>query len=304
MQQIASVFRRFTEEIPSLPTKSEVPMSAYTSLRIGGPAELMVFPQDEQQLTDVLRIANESEVKPLIIGSGSNLLVPDEGLRALLVMTKDGLTDLTLLSPTRILAQCGVSMTRLASFARDNSLSGLEFAHGIPGTVGGGVFMNAGAYGGEIAQVAAVTNFMLPDGSVTEYVGREQSFSYRNSAFQTMQGLILNTEFELTPADKEAIAARMKELSEKRRSSQPLELPSAGSAFKRPESGFAAAMIAEAGLKGARVGGAAVSEKHAGFIVNLGGASACDVLELIELIKARVFAAFGVELEPEIRILQ
>jgi UDP-N-acetylmuramate dehydrogenase len=209
---------------------------------------------------------------------------------------------LTLLQGNQIEAMAGMTLAQTAMFAARNHLSGLEFAHGIPGTVGGGIYMNAGAYGGELKDVAVATEFMLPDGSTVWVEGEEQDFSYRHSCFQERQGIIVRSRFQLTPGKEEEIRQRIYELNEKRRASQPLELPSAGSTFKRPKQGYAAALIQEAGLKGFRVGGAAVSEKHSGFVVNLGGATAADVLELVEQVRKRVYEHSGILLEPEVRL--
>ena len=201
-----------------------------------------------------------------------------------------------------IVAGAGVPLARLALFAQQQGLTGLEFAHGIPGTVGGGMVMNAGAYGGELVQVAVSARFLTRDGTLKTYEGPEMGLSYRHSAFMEEPGVVISAAFRLTPGDPEAILARMRELMERRRASQPLDLPSAGSTFKRPVGGYAAALIQNAGLKGLRVGGAAVSEKHAGFVVNLGGATGADVLTLMSQVRARVKESSGIELEPEVRI--
>ena len=193
-------------------------------------------------------------------------------------------------------------LARLAMFAQKNGLTGLEFAHGIPGTVGGGMYMNAGAYGGELVQVAVSARFLTPEGELLTLKGEAMGLGYRRSACMAMPGVIVSAAFRLQPGDPEAILARMRELLERRRASQPLDLPSAGSTFKRPVGGYAAALIQEAGLKGLRVGDAQVSEKHAGFVVNLGQATSADVLELIAQVRARVKENSGIELEPEVWI--
>ena len=303
MSQGSALFRTLRQKLPSVALRAEEPLSARTSFRIGGPAEVMAFPQNAEQLKAVLLAARELGVCPLILGAGTNVLAPDEGIRGLVIYTRDALREMRLLTPTRIEAMAGVPMARLALFAKDAGLTGLEFAHGITGTIGGGIYMNAGAYGGELRNVAVKTEVLHFDGTSEVLEGEAQKFSYRNSAFQKMDGVILRTELELQSGDREQIAARMRELSEKRRASQPLELPSAGSAFKRPQGGYAAALIEQAGLKGFAVGGTAVSEKHAGFIVNYGGATAKDVLELIHAVQEQVYESSGVRLEPEIRLL-
>lgn len=297
-----SLFEVLSEKLPSLTLKREELLSHHTSFRIGGPAEVMAFPHTVGELSDLLRTVSALGVRPALLGAGTNVLAPDEGLRGLVIVTRDCLMCLERTDETHIAALAGVSMAKLAIFAQEANLTGLEFAHGIPGTVGGGVYMNAGAYGGEIMRVAEKTDFLRMDGSMQTFTGVAQGFAYRTSAFQSMQGVIVRTVFALTEGKREAIRAHMQELAEKRRASQPLELPSAGSAFKRPVGGYAAALIEQAGLKGFQVGGAAVSEKHAGFIVNRGGATAADVLKLIEIVQRRVLENSGIALEPEIRL--
>lgn len=282
--------------------RREEPLSRHTSFRIGGPAERMVFPRSAEQLRQILLTAGELELRPRILGSGTNVLAPDEGVRGLVIVTKDALTGLERTQAGTVLAMSGMTLAQTAMFAARNGLSGLEFAHGIPGSVGGGVFMNAGAYGGELRDVVLRTEYMEPDGKCRWYEGAEQGFAYRKSVFQEKRGIILRAELALSSGKEEEIRKKIRELNEKRRASQPLELPSAGSTFKRPQNGYAAALIEAAGLKGLRVGGAAVSEKHAGFVVNLGGATAKDVLELVRTVTERVFAHSGVTLEPEVRL--
>lgn len=278
------------------------PLSAHTSFRIGGPAALMAFPKNEDELAVLLRAASQCGVKPRILGAGTNVLAPDEGLDGLVICTKDCLLGLRALEGGRIEAMAGETLAHAAVFARGQSLTGLEFAHGIPGTVGGGVYMNAGAYGGEIAQVAEETTVLMADGTRRVLRGAEQAFAYRMSAFERMECIIVKTVFALRPGDADEIGARMRELMEKRRTSQPLELPSAGSTFKRPAGAYAGALIEASGLKGRGVGGAEVSRKHAGFVVNRGGATARDVIETIKLVQETVYADSGFRLEPEVRI--
>lgn len=278
------------------------PLSAHTSFRIGGPAALMAFPKNEDELAALLRAASQCDVRPRILGAGTNVLAPDEGLDGLVICTKDCLLGLRALEGGRIEAMAGETLAHAAVFARGQSLTGLEFAHGIPGTVGGGVYMNAGAYGGEIAQVAEETTVLMTDGTRRVLRGAEQAFAYRTSAFERMECIIVKAVFALRPGDADEIGARMRELMEKRRTSQPLELPSAGSTFKRPAGAYAGALIEASGLKGRGVGGAEVSRKHAGFVVNRGGATARDVLETIKLVQETVYADSGFRLEPEVRI--
>lgn len=297
-----SLFDIFAQKLPGVVLRPEEPLASHTSFRIGGSAELMAFPKCAEELSLLLALSKEMDIKPVILGAGSNVLAPDEGLRGL-VICMTALDQIEQCSETSFYADCGVTLKKAAMFARDRSLTGLEFAHGIPGSVGGGVYMNAGAYGGELRQVVTKTTVMEPDGTVKTVEGEAQGFSYRHSVFMEQDCIILGAAFQLQHGEKETIRARMQELSDKRRASQPLELPSAGSTFKRPVGGYAAALIEQAGLKGYQHGGAAVSEKHAGFVVNKGGATARDVLELMEEVKQRVYQTSGILLEPEVRIL-
>lgn len=293
-------FDRLSNRFPCLELHPAEPMANHTSFRIGGPAP-MAFPSSAEELTELYRYCLEQNIRPLILGAGTNVLAPDEGLETLVICTK-GLSEIADLGNGVLEAEAGVPMAKLACLARDLGLTGLEFSHGIPGTVGGGVYMNGGAYGGEMCQVAISTTALMSDGSLWEAVGEEQAFSYRNSAFQKKGAVILRTRFQLKQGETEAIAAKMRELMEKRRNSQPLELPSAGSFFKRPQGNFAGALIEHAGLKGKGIGKAAISEKHAGFLVNLGGATAADVLATMALVQKKVKEYSGVQLEPEVRI--
>lgn len=290
------------QAVPGLFIREEEPLARHTSFRIGGPAALFVKPADEKQLAQVLRFAASREISPRILGAGTNVLAPDEGLRELVVCTRDALLGLSDLGQGKIEAYAGETLAKTAVFAKNRGLAGLEFAHGIPGTVGGGIYMNAGAYGGEMKQVAIETSVLTMDGETQVFSGDAQGFSYRTSAFEKSGAIIVKTVLQLTPGDKTEIAAKMQELIEKRRASQPLELPSAGSTFKRPAGAFAGALIQAADLKGVSVGGAQVSEKHAGFVVNTGGATAKDVRALIALVQKRVFETSGVTLQPEVRI--
>ena len=294
--------KKLRQAVPALTILEEEPLSRHTSFRIGGPAALFVKPADEDQLAQVLRFAASHDITPRMLGAGTNVLAPDEGLRELVVCTKDALLGLSDLGGGKIEAYAGETLSKTAVFAKNLSLTGLEFAHGIPGTVGGGIYMNAGAYGGEMKQAAIETTVLTMDGETQVFSGEAQGFSYRTSAFEKMDAIIVKTRLQLAPGDKAEISAKMQELIEKRRASQPLELPSAGSTFKRPEGAFAGALIQEAGLKGTRVGGAQVSEKHAGFVVNTADATADDVKKLIALVQKRVFETSGIPLQPEVRI--
>lgn len=278
------------------------PLSRHTSFRIGGPARLMAFPPAAEQLQKVLVLCRRWEIVPIVLGNGSNVLAPDEGINGL-VVCMSGLNSVAR-SGSAILSDSGVTLARLASFAQQNGLSGLEFAHGIPGTLGGGVFMNAGAYGGELKDVVTESRCLTLAGEEQVLRGEEQQFSYRRSAYSDRDRIIISARLELKRGDPEEIRSQMAELSAQRREKQPLEYPSAGSTFRRPEGHFAAALIEQCGLKGDTVGGAQVSEKHAGFVINRGGATCADVLQLVEHIQETVLRETGVELELEVRILQ
>ncbi|CAH0541373.1 UDP-N-acetylenolpyruvoylglucosamine reductase (EC 1.3.1.98) [Oscillospiraceae bacterium] len=290
------------QALPDLKILDEEPLARHTSFRIGGPAAIFAQPATVEALSEFLKFLAARGISPRILGAGTNVLAPDEGLREVVICTKDALTGLRDLGDGKIEAFAGETLSKTAVFARNLSLTGLEFAHGIPGTVGGGIYMNAGAYGGEMKQVAAQTTVLTMDGETRVFAGEAQGFAYRTSAFENLPVIIVKTVFQLAPGGKEEISARMQELMDKRRTSQPLELPSAGSTFKRPEGAYAGALIQGANLKGISVGGACVSEKHAGFIVNAGGATARDVKVLIELVQKRVFETSGYCLQPEVRI--
>ncbi|MBQ7801150.1 MAG: UDP-N-acetylmuramate dehydrogenase [Oscillospiraceae bacterium] len=282
--------------------RMEEPMSRHTSFRIGGPAEVMAFPKDREELAKILKVSALLDTKPAILGAGTNILAPDDGIRGLVVCLKDCMDGMERTDENHVRIMAGVTMTRAAMFAANLGLSGLEFAHGIPGTVGGGVYMNAGAYGGEICQVCESVEIMDMAGNLRTCGKEKMKFSYRHSILEEEPGIVISAVFRLEPKSAEEIKARMKELQEKRSASQPLNLPSAGSAFKRPVGGYAAALIDQAGLKGFRVGGAGISEKHAGFAVNLGGATAADVRNLLRQVSDRVYENSGIRIEPEVRI--
>ena len=302
MMNITDFQSKITTLLPEMDLRFAEPMAKHTSFRIGGPAEVMAFPQNADALASLLKVSALLDCKPAILGAGTNILAPDEGIKGLVICLKDCLGGMERVDATRIRVAAGVTMTRAAVYAAGLGLSGLEFAHGIPGCVGGGVYMNAGAYGGEICQVCESVDIMRMDGSVVTFSGSEMGFSYRHSRLEEEPGIVLGATFCLQPKPDEEIRALMQDLMSRRKSSQPLEYPSAGSAFKRPVGGYAAALIDQAGLKGFRVGGAAVSEKHAGFVVNLGDATASDVKTLLYRVSDRVFEASGIRLEPEVRI--
>lgn len=290
--------------LPGLELHENEPMSAHCSFRIGGLARLMACPSSGTEAAALLRLLHESGVPVELMGKGTNLLVADEGLDAVVVRMGEALSGAELLPGGRVRAGAGISLARLAVFAAEAGLSGLEFAHGIPGSLGGAVFMNAGAYGGEMRDVLESAELALSDGTVAEVPAEELELTYRHSALEGTGRLVTAATVRLTPAEPEAIRERMRELIEKRRASQPLDMPSAGSTFKRPAVGYAAALIDQSGLKGFAVGGAQVSEKHAGFVINRGGATFDDVVQLMEHIQKTVFEKSGVRLEPEVRILK
>ncbi len=302
MTELTDFQRKLSALLPDIDLRFEEPMSRHTSFRIGGTVEVMAFPKDPEELSEILKASALLDCKPAILGAGTNVLAPDEGLRGLVICLKDCLDGMTRLEGNRIRVMAGVTMARAAVFAANQGLAGLEFAHGIPGTIGGGVYMNAGAYGGEIAQVCECVELMDYTGNIRKYCRSNMEFSYRHSILEEVDAIVISAEFVLTPGEPESIRARMKELIAKRSASQPLDLPSAGSAFKRPVGGYAAALIDQAGLKGYQVGGAAISTKHAGFAVNLGGATAQDVKTLLRDVSDKVYENSGIRIEPEIRI--
>ena len=262
----------------------------------------MAFPKNSEELSGLLKTSALLDIKPAILGAGTNVLAPDEGIRGLVICLKDCLSGMERLDDRRIRVMAGVTMTRAAVFAANQGLSGMEFAHGIPGSVGGGIYMNAGAYGGELSDICQSVDVMDMDGNLTTFTREQMGFSYRHSILEEQPGIVVSAVFALESKPEEEIRAKMKELQAKRSASQPLDLPSAGSAFKRPVGGYAAALIDQAGLKGYTVGGAAISTKHAGFAVNLGGATAKDVRDLLEQVSDIVFEKFRIRLEPEVRI--
>lgn len=302
MTELTDFQKQFSDFLSDIQYRFNEPMANHTSFRIGGNAEIMAFPKTQEELSKLLLAAKTFGVIPRILGAGTNVLAPDEGIDGLVICLKDCMDGMERIDDTHLRIAAGVTMTRAAVYAANLDLSGLEFAHGIPGTVGGGVYMNAGAYGGEICQVCTSVDVMLEDGTVRCYSCDEMKFSYRHSVLEDEGGIVLSAVFELTPQASDEIKAKMKELMAKRSASQPLDLPSAGSAFKRPAGGYAAALIDQTGLRGFTVGGAGISTKHAGFAVNLGGATAADVKSLLAQVSDLVYERFNIRLEPEVRI--
>ena len=276
-------------------------MKNYTTFRTGGPADFLVFPETKEQLKAILLLVKAENISLTVIGNGSNLLVSDKGIRGVVVCTCK--MKEVYANGTEIVASCGVSMASLAACAKQASLTGLEFASGIPGTVGGGIVMNAGAYDGCLADCAKETLCMDLNGNEKRFCGEEQQFGYRKSAFSGGEWIVLETKFRLTPGNMQEIEDKMKDLNARRKEKQPLEKPSAGSTFKRPEGYFAGKLIQDADLKGYRVGGACVSEKHAGFVVNDQNGTTEDVLAVIRRCQDTVLKKFGVQMETEVRII-
>ena len=287
--------------LPGVKMTSDAPLSVCTTLRLGGPADLLAEPASAEEIADLLRVAKEFDVPVTVIGRGSNLLVRDGGVRGLVIRLAQGMRKLSLEGNT-IVAEAGASLAEVAALAHRSGLAGLAFASGIPGAVGGGTVMNAGAYGGELKDVISKVEGVDPDGSPFTFDGSEMAFGYRTSRLQHEPGIVTRVTFTLTPGDPKAIAAEMNELNERRRAKQPLDVPSAGSTFKRPEGHFAGALIEQCGLKGYAIGGARISEKHAGFLISTGG-TAADFEALIVYVRCVVWAKTGVRLEPEVRII-
>lgn len=305
MENLEKAISQIKEALPGLRLLENEPMAEHCSFRIGGPVRALAIPSDVSSLSKICYYLKLNHIAPYILGNGTNILFPDEGLRDLFIISTERLTKMFLLPDGAVYAEAGVSLAKLASFAQQNELQGLEFAAGIPGSVGGGLIMNAGAYGGELKDVVeSVVLYYLPEQRLYELSREQCAFAYRSSLFQRLGGcVLLSAVFRMEKGSGEEIAAKMRELNQRRRDKQPLDLPSAGSAFKRPEGHFAAALIDQAGLKGFSVGGAQVSEKHAGFVVNTGSATSHDVYDLMIEIRKKVHDSSGIVLEPEIVIL-
>ena len=278
-------------------------MKKYTSFKCGGNASLLITPDSSDSLQKILSFCYSKDIKPLIIGNGSNLLITDNGIDNVVIKIGSKMSKIELLDETTIFCEAGASLKSLCMFALDNSLSGLEFAFGIPGTLGGAVYMNAGAYGGEMKDVLFSCKHIDTDGDSGELSMDELNLRYRGSAYTDNGFTVVSAIMKLKKADKKDIKANMDDKLQRRKDKQPLEYPSAGSTFKRPEGYFAGALIEESGLKGYTVGGAQVSEKHAGFVINKNNATATDVITLIKDVQKIVFDKFGVMLEKEVKIL-
>lgn len=284
-------------------------MSGHTTFRIGGPADFYVEPKGEQELLGLLTMCRQESVPFFIVGKGSNLLVSDEGIEGVVIAVSSKMEELSIteLENTpgtyEVEAYAGISLTKLASQLAQKSITGFEFASGIPGTLGGAVYMNAGAYGGEIKDVLVSARIITKEGEIVSMSREELELSYRYSSLMETEGIVLSAKLHFQAGEKEEILKQMKELAAKRVEKQPLEFPSAGSTFKRPEGHFAGKLIMDAGLRGFRVGDAMVSEKHCGFVVNAGSATATQVKTLMEEVSKRVQESFGVALEPEVRMV-
>lgn len=300
------IYSKAIEELrqtcPALELRENEPMRRHTTFRIGGPVRLMALPKSQEEAQAALKTAAGLGIQPIFMGNGSNLLVADAGVEGFAIKALNGLGELRC-EGNYLYAGAGVLLSALSALARDRGLSGLEFAHGIPGSVGGAVTMNAGAYNGEMRQVVRSVDCLEADGSPRTLSGDELDFSYRHSAFSDGKRFILGAQMELIPGNPDAIQALMDDFGNRRRHKQPLNLPSAGSTFKRPEGYFAAALIDECKMKGTTMGGAQVSKKHAGFIVNIGDATCSDVLGLVEHVRETVLRETDVSLELEVKTL-
>ena len=300
--ELRSFLRDARSRRPELMILENEPMSRHCSFRIGGACDAMLLPSSIEDVEAVCALLAECGEKPFLMGNGTNLLITDAPLHRIVLRMGEDFSRIDPVNGTALRAESGATLSRLASFAAARGLAGLEFAHGIPGTLGGAVSMNAGAYGGEMKDVVTSVTYLDKDLSLRET--DDAGFSYRRSRFSDTDCIVLGAKISLHEDDPNAIRERMRLLAERRRSSQPLDMPSAGSTFKRPAGGYAAALIDEAGLKGYAVGGAQVSEKHAGFVVNRGGATFDDVLRLMDHIRSEVLRTSGVELEPEVKIIR
>ena len=283
--------------------EERVPMTRYTSFKIGGPADLLLTAPDAAAASGVLDVCRRQEIPVLFLGNGTNMLVSDDGVRGVVLRLSGGSAESIRRQEETLVCPAGASLKQLCRSAREQGLAGLEFAYGIPGTVGGAVFMNAGAYGGQMEDVLLWAEALYPDGTVRKIRKDDMALGYRHSVFMEEKAVVVSAAVRLTPDNPDAVGARMEEFLRRRREKQPLEYPSAGSFFKRPEGYFAGALIESSGLKGFAVGGAQVSEKHAGFVINRGGATCAQVRELARQVQERVYRDHGVLLEPEVRFI-
>ncbi len=297
-----SIYNELSGIVSDEQIKLEEPMKNHTTFRIGGPAKVFVTPRTSEEVRAIVAVCREGKIPYYIVGNGSNLLVSDQGYEGVIIQIYREMNEIRVEGDT-ITAQAGALLSAIANRALEEGLAGFEFASGIPGTLGGACIMNAGAYGGEMKDVIREVTFLTPEGEVRAVPADQMEFGYRTSIVARTGAIVLGAGIQLQRGDKDEIRARMEELREKRVSKQPLEYPSAGSTFKRPEGYFAGKLIQDAGLRGFAVGGAQVSEKHCGFVVNKGGAAAADVAELMRRVSDKVEEQFGVRLEPEVKRL-
>lgn len=295
-------FENIQKYITGSKIKYNEPMNKYTTLKVGGIADVMVIPENIEDVLQTLEYAKENDIPLTVIGNGSKLLVKDGGIRGIVIKFGSKFSDIEI-DREYITVNAGMTLPRLSVIAKDNSLSGLEFAAGIPGNIGGAVYMNAGAYGSEMSNIIQEVTYIDENLNVKTLSNEQCEFSYRNSIFRRKNYIIISAKLKLTKGNKEQIAEQMKQNQESRKSKQPLEFPNAGSTFKRPEGHFVGKLIDDLGLKGYSIGGAQISTKHSGFIVNTGGATAQDVLKLIDYIKEKVLEENAVKLEEEIIVL-
>ena len=306
MTDNTAVIKKIKEVVASDRVLEGELMSTHTSFRIGGPADALVVVNNEEELAAVLKLVTEMEAEHLLIGNGSNFLVADEGYPGIMIKLSGDFEDISQDENDRTFVTAGGArlLSSVSAYLTERGLAGFEFASGIPGSIGGAMFMNAGAYGGEMKDIVVSVRLMTADGAeIFERTNEEMQFAYRHSSIQEDDNIVLSATFKLSEDEPSEIAARVSELQQKRNSKQPVNYPSAGSTFKRPVVGFAAALIDQAGLRGTSVGGAQVSEKHAGFVINTGGATAEDVLELMRIIRKTVYEKDGIMLEPEVRLI-
>ena len=296
------IYHRFCEILGSDNVYQREPMAKHTTFRIGGEADYYLCPHSRQEIKEILNLCREEELPWFILGNGSNLLVSDSGYRGVIIQIYKNMCNCTV-EGSRIRVQAGALLSKVSAEALKHGLTGMEFASGIPGTVGGAVMMNAGAYGGEMKQVLRQAVVLTPEGEELTLSVAELELDYRTSIIKEKGYVVLEAELELAAGDPEAIRGCMEELKDRRVTKQPLEYPSAGSTFKRPEGYFAGKLIMDAGLRGYQVGGAQISTKHCGFVINVGDATAADVQRLIQDVQAKVKERFGVELEPEVQFL-
>ena len=304
MIEYSRLGQQLKQQFPDLDIREQEPMNRHTTFRVGGKVSLFFRPTTVEEILGICKALKAEGIRPFLMGRGSNLLVSDEDLKGAVIQLAENFSACRREGEHGLYAQAGTTLVRLAQEAQNYGLSGLEFAGGIPGALGGGVSMNAGAYGGELKDVVVSVDYLDENLELRTATAQECAFRYRGSAFSDTDKIILGARLQLTESTVEAVKERMDELKAKRVKSQPLEYPSAGSTFKRPVGGYAAAMIDEAGLKGYTVGGAQVSEKHAGFVINRGGATCSDVLELMEHIQKTVYEKTGTMLEAEVKIIR